>query len=138
MFTLECRVGCLVETRVMTMRSKEDVAALTEAFAQVARSYPTMRFVICGDYRRFSLLAPAVAEQFLGMFRQANPRVRRSGVLVTNESPTAALQVERIVSEAAHPERRAFRSSALCEAWLDDALTPEERTRMRAFLIEGR
>jgi hypothetical protein len=134
MFSIECTVGSLVESRVTAIRSADEVTALGARFGEIARKIPEAPLVICGDYRSFGVLAPVVADRFLQMFRDANPRVRRSAVLVAPDSPTAALQIERIVQEAAHPSRRAFRAVDACIAWLDEVLSPAERVRMRTFL----
>jgi hypothetical protein len=136
MWTLECNVGCLLESRVMAMRSREEVEQLQQGFATAARNHPNTKFVICADYRRFGLLGPDASQLMLRMFQNSNPRVLRSGILVTKDSPTAALQIERVVMESAHPGRRAFRSVPQFEAWLDECLTTRERTRMREFLRE--
>ena len=139
MFTLESTVGCLVEARVHAMRSNSDVEALGRAFADVARRLRGTDLVICGDYRAFAVLAPGAANEFLGVLQSANPRLLRSALLVSPTSPTAALQIERIVQESDHPKRRAFRSGSALRAMArrGSARPRGADTAFRAFLQAG-
>jgi hypothetical protein len=116
------------------MRSVEDVSALGAAMKNVAGAIQGP-LVICGDYRETSLLSQPTADAFLSMFSTFNPRIERSGVLLSAKHATFNLQVERIVREAGKPSRRTFRVPSEFAAWLGEVLSADERTAL-ARVIE--
>jgi hypothetical protein len=135
-FTVEHRVGRLVEARLFAPRSVEEVHTFREGMrsAFVAAG---ARCLICADWRGANLLAPPVADALVDLLRRGNRHFERSAVLLPERAPLFALQVERVVREAASPVRRTFVApSALC-AWLGEMATDEEKRRMAAFLSES-
>lgn len=135
-FSAHCRVGRLVEARLHALSSVDEVdrfqAAMREAFLLAGR-----KAVVCADWRGAQVLPPDVAERVAAMLVFGNPRLERSAVLLARDSAAFALQVERVVREAANPARRTFRDAADMQAWLSGALDPIERTRMEEFLSES-
>ena len=77
------------------------------------------------------------------MLRQDNMKVGRSAYLL-GLSCVFQLQVERVIGEsslkapsrAGAASRRAFRDAGVGLSWIEEILTPEEKTRARAFLHE--
>ncbi len=135
-FEVEHHTGRLVETRVSSLSSIEDVAAFGARFREIAGAIAAEHVIICGDYRRTHILAPAVAEKFVAMLTSSNPRVERSAILCSPDHATALLQIERTVKEASNTSRRSFRDPTELEAWLGEVLTPAERARVAAFLAQ--
>jgi hypothetical protein len=133
-FHVTHRVGRLIETRVSSLSTAEDVAAFGARFRQVAAEVSDEHIVICGDYRATRILAPEVAAKFVGMLTAANARVERSAILCSPAHATALLQIERTVSEANNASRRTFREIQELEAWLSEILTPPEQARVNEFL----
>ncbi len=91
--------------------------------------------IFCSDLRRVQIFPPDVSDRITAMLRSDNPRVERSAVVI-GPSSVSGLQIERMFREAGNPGRRVFRSVDAIVAWLDEALTPLERERMRAHLAE--
>jgi hypothetical protein len=56
--------------------------------------------------------------------------------VLIGENATFALQVERIIRNAASPQRRAFRTHDELRGWLREVLGAEERVRLARFLNE--
>lgn len=108
-----------------------EVAAATHA---VVEKVP-MGFVAVMDLRRAHVFPQTVAEGFIHILSDNNPKLGRSAVLI-NPSAVFALQVERAIREADNPMRRAFREPAMLEAWLDEALDRVEQKRLHEFLQE--
>ena len=128
-----CRVGCLVEIRVGRLATLADVEAQgSEVRAAIARA--GSRVVICADHRRGAPLSPQLADAWSRSMRSVNPFVRRSAILVDPENTTYNLQLERVIQCAQNPTRRLFYDRRALFAWVEDALTPAERTELRAFL----
>jgi hypothetical protein len=131
-FTVECRLGRLVEVRLLAMR-EPDVTVLQEAmrgaFVQVGR-----KVVICTDLRGIGLLSPTMADLMIGVLAKSNAHLERSAFLLLPEGALFHLQAERVVREAKSAVRRTFRDPRSLVAWLDDVLDDPERARVRAFL----
>src|SRR5438552_3504350 len=116
----------------MSLAGVQDVDSFGGQFRDVVVALPD-RVIIIGDYRDARVLAPHVAERFVGMLLRANPKVERSAILLDRDHATFNLQVERCVREAQNPSRRTFRDSRSLLDWIDEALLPTEQQRARAF-----
>jgi hypothetical protein len=89
--------------------------------------------IFCNDTRGVPIFPPDVSERITMMLRSDNPRVERSAVVIGGSS-VFGLQLERMFREAGNPGRRVFRTPDALIGWLDEALDPAERARMRSFL----
>lgn len=134
-YTVECRVGRLIEARLVSLRSVDEVIAFEQAMA-AAFARAGARSVICADWRQANVMPPDVAARLRDLLTHGNAHLERSAVLLAREHATFNLQVERVVREAASPDRRTFRDPSPMLAWLDEILTPAERARARTFLGE--
>jgi hypothetical protein len=133
MYSYECNVGRLVEVRFDEMVSIEDIDGVgRDARRLMARN--DTRYVCAVDMRRTRVLAPNVADALLEGLRPFNPRVERTAVLVDGESPTLALQIERLHREAGDATRRTFDEPRFMRTWLGLVLTEAERARLAVFL----
>jgi hypothetical protein len=135
MFTVERRVGRLIEFDVPELRLPGDVdrmmAIIREKVGEIA---PRESAIMAADYRAITVFGPDVADRVREMYSRFNPRVLRSAILLGVEQATVKLQVARLVREAAHPARRTFEHADAMEQWLAEVLTLEELARLRAFL----
>ncbi len=135
-FVVACRVGRLIEGRLVWLNDTSDVErfqkAMSQAFAQAGSGA-----VICADWRRAMTFSPQVGDAMLDLLRRGNRALARSGVLLSKADATFGLQVERLFREAQNPNRRSFRLPEPMLKWLGEALTPDERLRASAFLAEG-
>jgi hypothetical protein len=132
-FKVACNVGRLVEARLFAPRTTNDVLLFGQ---EMFRTLTTVRVlsVICGDWRAATLASPEVADALLTLMRRGNGYFERSAVLLSRESATFNLQVERVFREAGSDARRAFRDPLAMRRWLGEVLTDAERRRMGEFL----
>lgn len=136
MYTVQQQVGRLVEARLSTLRSVDEVArfevAMREAFDRVRGGHA----IVCADWRGANIFAPEVADRLVELLARGNPRLERSAVLLGKEQAAFALQVERVVREAKNSARRTFRDVDGVIEWLGELLSVEERRRLVEFLDE--
>ena len=129
-------VGRLIEVSVhQGYRSLTDV---NEVFAEIARARALLasgeRAVLVVDWRHCPIMSTEAAELLRARMTGNNAQVERSAALASRDSPVALLQFLRVIRESAHPDRRLFHDPEKLRAWLDDALVPAERDRLREFL----
>lgn len=132
-----CRrtVGRLLEVCVTGYRTLADAAAMAEMMRDALTSLPAgERVIIVGDWRHCTVLNQGIAARVTGMLADANPRALRSGILHSAASPTAVLQMMRLISEANFPGRRVFTDVEEQLTWLGEVTTSEEFQRVQAFL----
>ena len=132
-------VGRLVEVRFGTLQSVQAVKSLGIALAQTMRKSAgelNGGTLVCADWRGVRVLAPEVAESFSALMKQGNPHVLRSAALIGTHA-IFGLQVERVLRDANHPTRRAFRDGEELLRWLGEVGTAEECARARQFLLEA-
>src|SRR5579859_4020408 len=134
--TCQLVVGRLLEIRVDAgYRSPGDVDAMIAMIKQVLDALPVdERVIIAADGRRSTVLGSGTADRALAMLAALNPRTLRSGILFPPDSPTALMQVMRLVSEAKLASRRVFTSPDELIAWLGEVTTPARHARLRAFV----
>lgn len=135
MFSSENRVGSLVELRVRTPMTMEEMTALRHRHLEVLKGVDGS-FVIVTDMRHAHVFPPEITDGFIRMMGQINPDLKRSAVLI-NESAVLGLQAERAIAEAGNPNRRSFRDPAELLRWMTEILTAEEQVRLQEFLAEG-
>jgi hypothetical protein len=130
-------VGRLVEVRIEAgYRSVEDLEAMagmvTAAFDQVPNHESV---VLVADWRRCdTLMGAGIADRAVEVLTRVNPRILRGALVLQPDSPTAIMQLVRIVKESNHPNWQIFTSTeALCQ-WLGEVTSPEERARLVALL----
>lgn len=138
MYTVTCVTGRLVEVRFLSMDTVDEARAYVADLVRLIERQPGP-VVTCGDVRRSTthVYAPEVAEVMLKGVATLNERIERAAVVLPPRNATFILQTERMVREAGHPSRRSFTSADDATAWLGQALTPDEQTRLEWFLDEG-
>lgn len=133
MYTIEMNVGRLVEAVMQAKVTAADIEAASASIADLAGRIEGQCAVI-GDYRATRFLLEEDAAELVNVLRRYNDRIERSAILVSAMSAVGVLQMERMVREMQHPQRRAFRDPHEAAAWLGEILTPAERERLRAVL----
>jgi hypothetical protein len=93
--------------------------------------------VVCGDYSRARVIPAQQLKRLSEIFARHAPRIERSGIMVAPDSDVALIQMERVITLAGDPMRRAFRDARELETWLSEFLDPGERVRLRMFLRGG-
>ncbi len=134
MWSSENREGRLVELRVVTPMSAEEMLGLHKAHLEVTGGIDG-DYAVVVDMRRAQVFPPQISERFIALMSRLNPRLLRSAILI-NESAVLGLQAERAMEVAGHANRKAFRDALKLEQWLGEVLTERERLRLRSFLIE--
>jgi hypothetical protein len=134
-FSVDCKIGRLVEARPFALRVVEDAARFEGAERDVV-SRLAREPVLCADWRAADTFPPDVADRLLATLGRPKPRFERLGVLISRARAPFSLQVEETLRAAADPSRRSFRDAAELKAWLSGALDLAERNRMHDFLIE--
>jgi hypothetical protein len=130
---VECRVGRLIEARLVWLNDEADVqilqARMLEVFAMAGKNA-----VICADWQQALVFPPRVGEALVELLRRGNRHFERSAVLLSPADATFGLQIERLFREANNPNRRSFRATSPMLAWLGEVLSPMERERASALL----
>ena len=133
MYSIEHAVGRLVEVRLASPLSLEEVHQFALEYTKKA-SEVHGKYVGVVDITHATLFPAPVAEALIQLLSRAAEQVERTAILV-GEGATFGMQVERIIRNAASPNRRAFREVAALRDWLRDVLTVEERVRLARFLV---
>jgi hypothetical protein len=137
MFTVECKVGRLIEIRVTSLRTVADADRYSAALRGAYESAPG-RLVGCADLRESELFPPDVADKLVPLLTSVNTKFERIATLLPHKGATFQMQVDRLVRAAENPSRRTFREPLEAHAWLSVLLTTEERRRLTEFLNESR
>ena len=133
MWTVENRAGQLLEIRVASPLTLEDVMAV---FKQIYRSMPKgQKTRVIVDGRGLRIVDPSVIDAVVMMMRQDNPWVERNAFLM-NQGGMLHLQTERMMKELGETNRRAFYGRAEAETWLAEVCSPDEQRRLKRFLDE--
>jgi pimeloyl-ACP methyl ester carboxylesterase len=134
--TYEQVVGRLIEVRLDGgFGSPADVAAMVATSKDFLDHLPPHeRVVIAADWRRCTLVGSGTIERVVEALARIHPRVLRSAILVMPSSPTAIMQMSRVVTEAKLRERQVFTHADTMHAWLAELATPKESARLEAFL----
>ncbi len=135
MYTIENRAGRLIELRVESPVTYEELLQFPDTLAKVLKSLRPP-FPVCSDLVGATVFTQPVTKLWTSIIKQENPLVERTAVLV-GEGAVFNMQIERIIREANVPNRKAFHSATELVAWLGEILTVRERTRLEAFLREG-
>jgi hypothetical protein len=135
MFTVENRVGRLLEIRMESPLGDDEVVEFRNLTSSIVRAAPRP-LIVCTDLLRARVFSPASATQITSMMQQDNPLVERNGILV-GESATFSMQIERMLREAGSRSRRTFRDAPALKKWLKEVLTDDELWRLNIFIQEG-
>ena len=139
--TAQLPVGRLLEIRADGgYRTAVDVDRLFTEIEQAAAPLVALGtpHIAVVDWRHCPLMSPEAAARIAQRIAAMNSRVQRSAALARQDAPVAVLQFVRVIREAGHPERRLFFNEDELITWLDEVLGPDERLRLRLFLINGR
>jgi hypothetical protein len=133
-WTVNRKVGRLVEGRVFELVTAEDARLYCDQFRRILTVMPT-KSIICADYRSTEIFSPVAADELTRLMIEMKPLILRSAVIASKAHATNTLQVDRVLREAAHPARRRFHDAGELLAWLGEVLEPDERARAAEFLM---
>ncbi len=132
MHSAEHHVGRLVEVKLASPVTDDEVQQFVRELQTIIGHMP-VKYVGVVDLLEAHVFPPAVTEMLIHLLSAASPRVERTAMLI-GESATFALQVERVIRSANSDHRRVFRNAAELESWLGEALSMQEKVRLRQFL----
>jgi hypothetical protein len=136
-YTVETRVGRLIEARVHALLSRADADAYGVAvIAATGKCPPGKAPVLCADHRAAGIYPPEVADRLVELFRPNNTRFSRIAILVASNNATLQIQLQRLTREAGFENRRVFREPKGALAHLEAALDARELDRAHTFLAE--
>ncbi|MEZ4294755.1 MAG: hypothetical protein R3B70_07240 [Polyangiaceae bacterium] len=134
MFSVERRVGRLVEARVHRLSTASEVERYRRAFtSQMLMGGP----ILIADHRPVHIYPQDVASKLTDIFRTLNPYWDRAALLIAPTNATLGLQLRRVVRDSLSPSRRVFVDAGEAYSFLSEALQPNELARMTAFLEES-
>ncbi len=132
MFTSENHEGCLIELRIASPVTADEIAEMQRVHLATLQRIAG-NYVAAVDLRQAFVFPAEISERLIALMGQLNPRLLRSAWLI-NSSAVLGLQAERAIQEAGHPNRRTFREPEPMELWLSEVLTPAEQARLHQFL----
>ena len=136
-YTVEARVGRLIEARVFLLETVDDVDAYIRVLAAaVARLEDGALGVLCADHRPAEIYTQAVTDRLVESFQIMNSRLSRVAIITGVRKPTLYMQLRRITREAAYEARQVFQIPEPGLTHLGSALTPAERMRAAEFLAD--
>lgn len=135
MYTIDNRVGRLIELRVESPVSEEELSQFHDKIAKVIKPIKG-QVATCTDLAGATVFLQPVAARWIEIIKQENPIVERNAILV-GEGAVFSMQVERIIRQAGFKNRKAFLAPAVLTAWLGEILTARERARLEQFLQDG-
>lgn len=136
MYSIAHKVGRILEIHISSPVSLDEVG-------RWARDHESTIARIEGPYVCFVDLVDAmvfpqdVFEAYVRVMKN-EPRLMRTATLLPSESPTLAMQIQRMIREANHPNRRAFQDPNELEEWFGELLDESERRRLRDLLAPRR
>ena len=127
-------VGRLVEVRVEPPLTLEEIKQFVEEHkATVSRIQD--RYVGVVDLHKADIFPAEVTDALIQLLSRMAERVERTAFLIS-DSAVFALQIERVLRNAANPNRRAFREPEPLKEWLGEVLNGGERFRLNRFLTD--
>ncbi len=135
MYRVEHHVGRLVEIRIWSPVSIEEAVVWGKDHDAVVASVGGP-YVCLVDLVGATVFPPDVVARYVETMKSEQQLLRTATLL--SPSPTLGLQIQRMIREANHPERRAFRDPGELQVWLGEVLDDAERGRLAALLAERR
>ncbi len=127
-------VGRLVEVRVAPPLTLDEIKQFVEEHKATISRIPD-RYVGVVDLHRADIFPAEVTDALIQLLSRVADRVERTAFLI-GESAVFALQIERVLRNAASPNRRTFRDPEPLKEWLGEVLNGGERFRLNRFLTD--
>lgn len=133
MYSTRHLAGRLVAIRIRSPFEQSDLKPHYENASRVLAAAPPGKLVFCVDLREATTFTQEVSAALLERMQHDNPRIERSGFMLAGGA-VFAMQIERMVRQAALPHRRTFREVGECVRWLSEVLGVEERAALSRFV----
>ena len=135
MHTVENMTGRLIEVRVATPLTLQEVGQFRDELAAAIRRIPTS-YVGVVDLLRADVFPTEVAQAMIELLSGTAALVERTAFYIGNGA-VFAMQIERVLRNSNNPQRKSFRDPAELQAWLDEVLNPYEQKRLTTFLASA-
>jgi hypothetical protein len=134
MFSIEHNVGRLVEIAIWSPVTAAEAGPWAALHDRVVAGVggPYLCLV---DLSGATVFPPDAVDAYLATMRN-EPQLLRTATLL-GRSPTLHLQIARMIREASHAQRRAFRDAESVLAFLGEVATPQERSRLEEILASS-
>lgn len=130
MIDIRNQVGRLIEVIIETPTTSAEWKAIPRQLSSIHVRL-TEKYMYCANISRARLLQPEEVEPMRKIMQLDNPRLLRTALYLGANSATLMLQMERLIRETSHPERRTFRDPQKLIGWMAEVTTPEEDERIR-------
>lgn len=94
------------------------------------------KYVGVVDLLQADVFPVPVAESLIHLLSVVSPQLERTAFLI-KDSALFALQVERVIRNSTHTQRRAFRDPESLKEWLGEVLDPVEQSRLTQFVDDA-
>lgn len=131
MHSVENKAGRLIEIRVVSPLAPNEFGHFVEELKATASRIPG-RYVALSDLQQANVFTPEIAATLIQLLSGLADRVERAAFLI-GDSAVLSLQIERVLRNAANPNRRTFREIEPLKEWLGEILNENERYRMDSF-----
>jgi hypothetical protein len=130
--------GRLVEIYVRDREVINDTGPIAAQLTQAAQGALKHggQLVVVSDFRTLNVVGPKLANYIIQVMRGDNKVLLRSGLLC-DDNATFGMQIERVIRESGHTERKRFTKIPELTAWLGEVLTEDEKGRLDQFLESG-
>jgi hypothetical protein len=141
-FTLENRVGRLIEVRMLERMSLDEAQQIRTKM-YLLLSTMAGKVVVITDMLRADAFSSEVGDKMLEMLKHDNAKVERTAFVMREGA--FAIKIERISYDAERaaaaagrvkPLRKVFKDKLAARSWLDEALTSAERARLFQLVQE--
>ncbi|HVK67425.1 MAG TPA: hypothetical protein VM694_23225 [Polyangium sp.] len=131
MYSIESHVGRLIEVRFWSPVGEGEAIGWRRDHDAMLQSV-LGSYIVFVDLSDANVFPPDMVEAYVATMRN-EPRLVRAA-LVLSASPTLSLQMQRILRDAFHPQRRAFREMREAENFLGEIVSLPERARLREVI----
>ena len=128
-------VGRLVEVRFASPLTLDEVRQFVGEHHAIIKRL-ARKYVGVVDLLQADVFPVPVAETLIQLLSGVAPQLERTAFLI-RDSAVFALQVERVILNSNHPDRRVFREPVALLEWLGEVLDVQEQARLAQFVDDA-
>lgn len=128
-------VGRLVEARFASPLTLEEVKQFVAEHRAIINRL-ARKYVGVVDLLQADVFPVPVAEGLIQLLSGVAPQLERTAFLI-RDSALFALQVERVIRNSNHPDRRVFRDPEALKEYLGEVLDASEQARLAQFVDDA-
>ncbi len=128
-------VGRLVEARFASPLALEEVTQFVAEHRAIINRL-ARKYVGVVDLLQADVFPVPVAQGLIQLLSGVAPQLERTALLI-RDSAVFALQVERVIRNSNHPDRRVFRDPEALKEYLGEVLDAPEQARLAQFVDDA-